>query len=97
MKLLELTKIAEQKDRLFSQQTDAELQRHIHSKNEFKQQHEVLLSTLLLEQQQLHLTATKEHKRVVKEFISMNSTCYDDSTKDHLGLAACQGNIVEIV
>ncbi|CAF4556047.1 unnamed protein product, partial [Rotaria socialis] len=70
--------------RLFSQQTDAELQRHIHSNSALKQQ-------------QLHSTATKEHKRVVKEFISMNSTCYDDSTKDHSGLAACQGNIVKIV
>jgi hypothetical protein len=53
-------------DRLFSQQTDAELQRHIRSNSELKQQHEVLLSTLLLEQQ-LHSTATNEHKRFVKE------------------------------
>ncbi|CAM4968056.1 unnamed protein product [Rotaria socialis] len=83
MKLLELTKIAEQKD--------AELQRHIHSKNEFKQQHEVLLSTLLLEQQQLHLTATKEHKRVVKEFIPVSTSGYDDPIKDHSEPAACQG------
>ncbi|CAF4608365.1 unnamed protein product, partial [Rotaria socialis] len=30
-------------------------------------------------------------------FIPMNSTCYDDSTKDHSGPAACQGNIVKIV
>ncbi|CAF4538828.1 unnamed protein product, partial [Rotaria socialis] len=80
-KLLELTQIVEQKemdkkhltdrnqslsDRLFSQQTDAELQRHIRSNGELKQQHEVLLSTLLLEQQ-LHSTATNEHKRFVKE------------------------------
>ncbi len=55
-------------DRLFSQQTDAELQRHIRSNSELKQQHEVLLSTLLLEQQ-LHSTATTEHKRLVKEVI----------------------------
>ena len=55
-------------DRLFSQQTDAELQRHIRSNTELKQQHEVLLSTLLLEQQ-LHSTATNEHKRLVKEVI----------------------------
>jgi len=55
-------------DRLFSQQTDAELQRHIRSNGELKQQHEVLLSTLLLEQQ-LHSTATNEQKRLVKEVI----------------------------
>ncbi|CAF4348308.1 unnamed protein product, partial [Adineta steineri] len=80
-KLVELTQIVEQKemdkkhltdrnqslsDRLFSQQTDAELQRHIRSNSELKQQHEVLLSTLLLEQQ-LHSTTTNEHKRLVKE------------------------------
>ncbi|CAF3603057.1 unnamed protein product [Rotaria sordida] len=80
-KLVELTQIVEQKemdkkhltdrnqllsDRLFSQQTDAELQHHIRSNGELKQQHEVLLSTLLLEQQ-LHSTATNEHKRLVKE------------------------------
>jgi hypothetical protein len=53
-------------DRLFSQQTDVELQRHIRSNSELKQQHEVLLSTLLLEQQ-LHTTAANEHKRLVKE------------------------------
>ncbi|CAF3574923.1 unnamed protein product [Rotaria socialis] len=41
-------------DRLFSQQTDAELQRHIHSNSGLKQQ-------------PLHSTATKEHKRLVKE------------------------------
>ncbi|CAF2075150.1 unnamed protein product [Rotaria magnacalcarata] len=58
MKLPELT----QKDRIFSQQTGAELQRHNHSDSELKQQHEILLSTLLLEQQ-LHSTATNEHKR----------------------------------
>ncbi|CAM4835148.1 unnamed protein product [Rotaria magnacalcarata] len=50
----------------FSQQTDAALQRHIRSNGELKQQHKVLLSTLLLEQQ-LHSTATNEHKRLVKE------------------------------
>ena len=59
-------------DRLFSQQTDAELQRHIRSNGELKQQHEVLLSTLLLEQQ-LHSTATNEHKRLVKEVIRRTS------------------------
>jgi hypothetical protein len=53
-------------DRLFSQQTDAELQRHIRSNSELKQQHEVLLSTLLLEQQ-LHSTVASEHKRLAKE------------------------------
>ncbi|CAM4985320.1 unnamed protein product, partial [Rotaria socialis] len=41
-------------DRIFSQQTDAELHRHIHSNSALKQQ-------------QLHSTATKEHKRLVKE------------------------------
>ena len=56
-------------DRLFSQQTDAELQRHIRSNSELKQQHEVLLSTLLLEQQ-LHSTAANEHKRLVKEVLN---------------------------
>ncbi|CAM4829329.1 unnamed protein product, partial [Rotaria magnacalcarata] len=50
----------------FSQQTDVALQRHIRSNGELKQQHNVLLSTLLLEQQ-LHSTATNEHKRLVKE------------------------------
>ncbi|CAF5043889.1 unnamed protein product, partial [Rotaria socialis] len=30
-------------------------------------------------------------------FIPMNSTYYDDPTKDHSGPAACQENIVEIV
>ncbi|CAF5198999.1 unnamed protein product [Rotaria magnacalcarata] len=49
-------------DRIFSQQIDAELHDHIHSNSKLKQQHEVLLSILLLEQQ-LHSTATKEHKR----------------------------------
>jgi len=53
-------------DKLFAQQTDVELQRHIRTNTELKQQHEVLLSTLLLEQQ-LHTTATNEHKRLVKE------------------------------
>ncbi|CAF4371635.1 unnamed protein product, partial [Rotaria magnacalcarata] len=51
------------------QQTDAELQRHIRSSGEFKQQHEVLLSTLRLEQQ-LHSTATNQHKRLIKEVIN---------------------------
>jgi hypothetical protein len=58
-------------DRLFSQQTDAELQRHIRSNSELKQQHEVLLSTLLLEQQ-LHTTTANEHKRLVKEVRNYN-------------------------
>ncbi|CAF5079860.1 unnamed protein product, partial [Rotaria magnacalcarata] len=53
----------------FSQQTDAALQRHIRSNGELKQQHKVLLSTLLLEQQ-LHSTAPNEHKRLVKEIKS---------------------------
>ncbi|CAF1628588.1 unnamed protein product [Rotaria magnacalcarata] len=66
----------------FSQQTDAALQRHIRSNGELKQQHKVLLSTLLLEQQ-LHSTATNEHKRLVKEFIPVSTTCYDGRTKDH--------------
>ncbi|CAF2089923.1 unnamed protein product [Rotaria magnacalcarata] len=71
----------------FSQQTDAALQRHIRSNGELKQQHKVLLSTLLLEQQ-LHSTATNEHKRLVKEFIPVSTTCYDDPTKDHSEPAA---------
>ncbi|CAM4849403.1 unnamed protein product, partial [Rotaria magnacalcarata] len=62
MKLPELT----QKDRIFSQQTGTELQRHNRSDSELKQQHEILLSTLLLEQQ-LHSTSTDEHKRRVNE------------------------------
>jgi hypothetical protein len=53
-------------DKLFAQQTDVELQRHVRSNSELKQQHEVLLSTLLLEQQ-LHTTTANEHKRLVKE------------------------------
>ncbi|CAF0860860.1 unnamed protein product [Adineta ricciae] len=80
-KLIELTQIVEQKemdkkhltdrnqtlsDKLFAQQTDVELQRHVRSNSELKQQHEVLLSTLLLEQQ-LHTTASNEHKQLVKE------------------------------
>ncbi len=56
-------------DKLFAQQTDVELQRHVRSNSELKQQHEVLLSTLLLEQQ-LHSTAANEHKRLVKEVIN---------------------------
>jgi hypothetical protein len=53
-------------DKLFAQQTDVELQRHVRSNSELKQQHEVLLSTLLLEQQ-LHTTTANEHKQLVKE------------------------------
>ncbi len=75
-------------DRLFSQQTDVELQRHIRSNSELKQQHEVLLSTLLLEQQ-LHTTAANEHKRLVKEvtqlkLISSKNNCHFFSYKKHL-------------
>jgi hypothetical protein len=58
-------------DKLFAQQTDVELQRHVRSNSELKQQHEVLLSTLLLEQQ-LHSTAAIEHKRLVKEVRNQN-------------------------
>ncbi|CAF4452012.1 unnamed protein product [Rotaria magnacalcarata] len=57
MKLSELTQKANR---------GAELQRHNRSDGELKQQHEVLLSTLLREQQ-LHSTATDEHKRRVNE------------------------------
>ncbi|CAM4983497.1 unnamed protein product [Rotaria socialis] len=46
----------------FSTNRGAEQQRHNRSDGELKQQHEVLLSTLLLEQQ-LHSTSTDEHKR----------------------------------
>jgi len=67
-------------DRLFSQQADVELQRHIRSNGELKQQHEVLLSTLLLEQQ-LHSTAANEQKRLVKEVISPNS--YSESISSY--------------
>ncbi|CAF5106592.1 unnamed protein product, partial [Rotaria magnacalcarata] len=54
----------------FSTNRGAELQRHNRSDSELKQQHEVLLSTLLLEQQ-LHSTATNEHKRRVNEKIEV--------------------------
>ncbi|CAF5149750.1 unnamed protein product, partial [Rotaria magnacalcarata] len=50
----------------FSTNRAAERQRHNRADSELKQQHEVLLSTLLLEQQ-LHSTATDEHKRRVNE------------------------------
>ncbi|CAM4812948.1 unnamed protein product [Rotaria magnacalcarata] len=56
-------------DRIFSQQTGVEIQRHSRSNGELKQQHEVLLSTLLLEQQ-LHSTATNQHQQFVKEVIN---------------------------
>ncbi|CAF5047637.1 unnamed protein product, partial [Rotaria magnacalcarata] len=46
--------------------TGVEIQRHSRSNGELKQQHEVLLSTLLLEQQ-LHSTATNQHQQFVKE------------------------------
>lgn len=59
-------------DKLFSQQTDVELQRHLRTNSELKQQHEVLLSTLLLEQQ-LHSTAANEHKQLVKEVRTIES------------------------
>ncbi|CAF4624253.1 unnamed protein product, partial [Rotaria magnacalcarata] len=49
--------------------TGVEIQRHSRSNGELKQQHEVLLSTLLLEQQ-LHSTATNQHKQFVKEVIN---------------------------
>ena len=62
-------------DRLFSQQTDGELQKHIRSNTELKQQHEVLLSTLLLEQQ-LHTTALNEQKRLVKEVSRFYSSSF---------------------
>ncbi|CAF4415571.1 unnamed protein product, partial [Rotaria magnacalcarata] len=52
----------------FSTNRGAELQRHNRSDSEFKQQHEILLSTLLLEQQ-LHSIATNEHKRRVNEHL----------------------------
>ncbi|CAM4761435.1 unnamed protein product [Rotaria magnacalcarata] len=48
--LIQLTKCIT-KNQLFSQQTDAEIQCHNRSDSERKQQHEVLLPTLLLEQQ----------------------------------------------
>ncbi|CAF4913646.1 unnamed protein product [Rotaria magnacalcarata] len=73
----------------FSTNRAAELQRRNRSDSELKQQHEILLSTLFLEQQ-LHSTATDEHKRHVNEFIPVSTTCYDDPTKDHPGRAACQ-------
>ncbi|CAF1099367.1 unnamed protein product, partial [Rotaria magnacalcarata] len=50
----------------FSTNRAAELQRHNRSDSELKQQHEILLSTLLLEQQ-LRSTATNEHKRRANE------------------------------
>ncbi|CAF4406443.1 unnamed protein product [Rotaria magnacalcarata] len=50
----------------FSTNRGAELQRHNRSDSELKQQHEILLSTLLLEQQ-LHSTASNENKRRVNE------------------------------
>ncbi|CAF4963987.1 unnamed protein product, partial [Rotaria magnacalcarata] len=50
----------------FSTNRAAELQRHNRSDSELKQQHEILLSTLLLKQQ-LHSTSTDEHKRRVNE------------------------------
>ncbi|CAF4794501.1 unnamed protein product, partial [Rotaria magnacalcarata] len=49
--------------------TGVEIQRHSRSNGELKQQHEVLLSTLLLEQQ-LHSTATNQHQQFVKEVIN---------------------------
>ncbi|CAF4993321.1 unnamed protein product, partial [Rotaria magnacalcarata] len=50
----------------FSTNRGAERQCYNRSDSELKQQHEVLLSTLLLEQQ-LHSAATNEHKRRVNE------------------------------
>ncbi|CAF2039349.1 unnamed protein product, partial [Rotaria magnacalcarata] len=54
----------------FSTNRAAELQRRNRSDSELKQQHEILLSTLFLEQQ-LHSTATDEHKRHVNEKIEV--------------------------
>lgn len=62
-------------DKLFAQQTDVELQRHVRSNSELKQQHELFLSTLLLEQQ-LHTTASNEHKRLVKEVQTISSQSF---------------------
>ncbi|CAF4344873.1 unnamed protein product, partial [Rotaria magnacalcarata] len=75
----------------FSTNRGAELQRHNRSDSELKQQHEILLSTLLLEQQ-LHSAVTDEHKQHVNEFIPVSTTCYDDPKKYHSGRAACQGD-----
>ncbi|CAF4714716.1 unnamed protein product [Rotaria socialis] len=63
----------------FSQQTDAELQRHIHSNSELKQQYDVLLSI-------------DEATSIVENdcFIPMSTPGYDYPTKDHSGPAACQ-------
>ncbi|CAF5097934.1 unnamed protein product, partial [Rotaria magnacalcarata] len=50
----------------FSTNRGAELQRHNRSDSELEQQHEILLSTLLLELQ-LHSTSTDQNKRRVNE------------------------------
>lgn len=52
-------------DKLFAQQTDVELQRNLRSNNELKQQHELLLSTLLLEQE-FHSNSSNEQKNLIK-------------------------------
>ncbi|CAF5179399.1 unnamed protein product, partial [Rotaria magnacalcarata] len=63
----------------FSTNRGAELQRHNRSNSELKQQHEILLSTLLLEQQ-LHSTSTDEHKRRVNEILF--TQCHRDFEQD---------------
>ncbi|CAF4160253.1 unnamed protein product, partial [Rotaria magnacalcarata] len=57
----------------------AELQRHNRSDSEFKQQHEIRLSTLLREQQ-LHSAVTDEHKRRVNEILF--TQCHRDFEQD---------------
>ncbi|CAF1992790.1 unnamed protein product, partial [Rotaria magnacalcarata] len=63
----------------FSTNRSAELQRHNRSDSELKQQHEVLLSTLLLEQQ-LHSTSTDEHKRPPRSAPSTVDFYFSDIT-----------------
>ncbi|CAF5208463.1 unnamed protein product, partial [Rotaria magnacalcarata] len=63
----------------FSTNRAAELQRHNRSDSELKQQHEILLSTLLLEQQ-LHSASTDEHKRRVNEILF--TQCHRDLEQD---------------
>ncbi|CAM4808452.1 unnamed protein product [Rotaria magnacalcarata] len=63
----------------FSTNRGAELQRHNRSDSELKQQHEILLSTLLLEQQ-LHSTSTDQNKRRVNEILF--TQCHRDFEQD---------------
>ncbi|CAF1028593.1 unnamed protein product, partial [Rotaria magnacalcarata] len=63
----------------FSTNRGAELQRHNRSDSELKQQHEILLSTLLLEQQ-LHSTASNENKQRVNEILF--TQCHRDFEQD---------------